>query len=76
MTTEQRFSELLAEFQRVGVDPNAFPVGITVRHEDAMRILQSLPDGCGPAAFLARVREMQQASVETADAESARGQDG
>ena len=60
MTDERRFEELLTEFQRVGVDLHSFPAGITVRREEAMRILQSLPDGAGPAAFLARIREAQQ----------------
>ena len=57
MTNERRFSELLTEFERVGVDLNSFPAGITVQREDAMRILRELPDGAGPAAFLARVRQ-------------------
>lgn len=56
MTDERRFSELLVEFERVGVDAHSFPAGITVTREDAIRILRSLPDGAGPAAFLARVR--------------------
>jgi hypothetical protein len=60
MTDGRRFSELLLEFERVGVDPNSFPAGITVRPEDAMRILRSLPDDAGPGAFLARIREAQQ----------------
>lgn len=60
MTDERRFSELLLEMERVGVDPNSFPAGITVRPEDAMRILRSLPDDSGPGAFLARIREAQQ----------------
>jgi hypothetical protein len=60
MTDERRFEELLAEFQRVGVDLNSFPAGITMRREEAMRILHSLPDDAGPAAFLARIREAQQ----------------
>jgi hypothetical protein len=59
MTDERRFEELLAEFERVGVDLDSFPAGITIRREDAMRILRSLPDGAGPGAFLARVREEQ-----------------
>jgi hypothetical protein len=59
MTDERRFEELLAEFERVGVDLHSFPAGITVRREEAMRILQSLPDDAGPAAFLARIREEQ-----------------
>ena len=60
MTDERRFEELLAEFERVGVDLHSFPAGITVQREEAMRILQSLPDMAGPAAFLARIREEQQ----------------
>ena len=61
MTDERRFEELLAEFKRVGVDLDGFPAGITIRREDAMRILRDLPDGAGPAAFLSRVRYEQQA---------------
>jgi hypothetical protein len=57
MTTERRFEELLAEFERIGVDLNGFPAGITVRPEDALRILRALPDDAGPGAFLARLRE-------------------
>lgn len=60
MTDERRFEELLSEFKRVGVDLDSFPAGITVRREDALRILRSLPDDAGPAAFLARVRQEQQ----------------
>jgi hypothetical protein len=60
MTDERRFEELLAEFERVGVDLHSFPAGITVRRDEAMAILHSLPDDAGPAAFLARIREMQQ----------------
>ena len=59
MTDERRFDELLAEFERVGVDLNAFPAGIDVSRDDAMRILKSLPDRAGPAAFLAQLREQQ-----------------
>ena len=61
MTDERRFQEMLAEFQRVGVDLHSFPAGITVPRDEAMRILHSLPDDAGPAAFLARIREAQQA---------------
>ena len=57
MTDERRFEELLTEFERVGVDLHSFPAGITVRREDAIRILRSLPDDAGPAAFLTRVRQ-------------------
>jgi hypothetical protein len=59
MTDERRFDELLAEFERVGVDPDSFPAGIDVQRDAAMRILRSLPDDAGPAAFLAEVREEQ-----------------
>jgi hypothetical protein len=61
MTDERRFEELLAEFKRVGVDLDGFPAGLTIRREEAMRILRDLPDGAGPAAFLSRVRHEQQA---------------
>ena len=57
MTDERRFDELLTEFERVGVDRNSFPAGLGVRPEEAMRILRSLPDDAGPAAFLARIRQ-------------------
>jgi len=56
MTDVRRFDEMLAEFERVGVDLHGFPAGLTIRREDAMRILRELPDGAGPAAFLTRVR--------------------
>jgi len=56
MTSEKRFEELLAEMQRVGVDPNRFPAGITVRRDDALRVLMGLPDNAGPGAFLAGLR--------------------
>ena len=65
MTDERRFEELITEFERVGVDPHSFPAGITVRREDALRILQGLPDGAGPAAFLAQVRDNQQRGMMT-----------
>jgi hypothetical protein len=61
MTDERRFEELLSEFKRVGVDLDSFPAGIGVHRDDALRILRSLPDGAGPAAFLSRVRHEQQA---------------
>ena len=62
MTDERRFEELLSEFKRVGVDLNSFPAGIGVHRDDALRILRSLPDDAGPAAFLSRVRHEQQAA--------------
>ena len=61
MTDERRFEELLSEFKRVGVDLDSFPAGIGVHRDDALRILRSLPDGAGPAAFLSRVRHEHQA---------------
>lgn len=67
MNHEERFAELLAEFERVGVDRNGFSAGITVLRDDAMRILRSLPDGAGPAAFLAAVREEQQGKPEATE---------
>ena len=75
MTDERRFEELLAEFTRVGVDLDSFPAGIGVHREDALRILRSLPDGAGPAAFLSRVRLEQHSSARNGggDAYSATG---
>ena len=46
--------------ERVGIDPHAFPAGLTVSHELAVRILRVLPAGAGPAAFLTAIREEQQ----------------
>lgn len=70
MTDERRFEELLSEFKRVGVDLDSFPAGITVRREVALRILRSLPDDAGPAAFLTRVR-LEQQSVARPDDDDA-----
>jgi hypothetical protein len=63
MTDDRGLRELLAEFERVGVDPNTVSAGIAVPTVDAIRILRSLPDGAGPAAFLARLRENAQGRV-------------
>lgn len=64
MTDNQRFSQLLDEFRRVGVDPDTFSAVLAVTPDEAMRILHELPDGAGPAAFLHRLREMRgQAAV-------------
>lgn len=60
MTDDRGLRELLAEFERVGVDPNTVSAGIAVPTVDAIRILRTLPDGAGPAAFLARLRESAQ----------------
>ena len=66
MTDERRFEELLSEFKRVGVDLDSFPAGIGVHRDDALRILRSLPDNAGPAAFLSRVRHEQQTTARSA----------
>jgi hypothetical protein len=70
MTDERRFEELLAELERVGVDPNSFPAGVTVRRAEALRVLKELPDGAGPAAFLTGIRIEQQRSHPDTDAHS------
>ena len=56
MTDERRFEELWTELERVGVDPYGFPAGIEVSREDALEVLKTLPDGAGPTAFLAAIR--------------------
>ena len=61
MAHEKRFKDLLAEFERVGVDPNTFSAVLAVSPEDALRALRALPDGAGPTAFLAEVRRMTRA---------------
>lgn len=58
MAHEKRFKDLLAEFERVGVDPNTFSAVLAVNPEDAFRALRALPDGAGPTAFLAEVRRI------------------
>jgi hypothetical protein len=68
MTDERRFEELLAEFERIGVDLNSFPAGLTVSREEALNILRSLPADAGPGAFLARVREALQSRTTPPDA--------
>jgi hypothetical protein len=54
---EQTFEVLLSEFRRVGVDPDTFSAMLALRPEDALRSLRTLPDGAGPAAFLAQLRK-------------------
>ena len=61
MAHEKRFKDLLAEFERVGVDPNTFSAVLAVNPEDAMRALRALPDGAGPMAFLAELRRLTRA---------------
>jgi hypothetical protein len=56
MSQEERFEQLLREFERVGVDPNALSAGLAVREEDVRRVLAALPDGAGPEAFLSHLR--------------------
>lgn len=56
MSQEERFEQLLREFERVGVDPNTLSAGLAVREEDVRRVLAALPDGAGPEAFLSRLR--------------------
>jgi hypothetical protein len=48
--------QLVAELERVGVDPEHMVAGLTSRAEEALRALHVLPDGAGPAAFLAELR--------------------
>lgn len=48
--------QLVAELERVGVDPDQMVAGLTSRADEALRALRELPDGAGPAAFLAALR--------------------
>jgi hypothetical protein len=48
--------QLVAELERVGVDPDQMVAGLTSRAEEALRALRALPDHAGPAAFLAELR--------------------
>jgi hypothetical protein len=48
--------QLVAELERVGIDPDQMVAGLTSRAEEALRALRTLPDGAGPAAFLAELR--------------------
>jgi hypothetical protein len=61
MAHEKRFKDLLAEFERAGVDPNTFSAVLAVNPEDALRALRTLPDGAGPMAFLAELRKIARA---------------
>ena len=53
--------QLVTELERVGVDPDQMVAGLTSRAEDALRALRALPDGAGPAAFLAELRNQSSA---------------
>ena len=48
--------QLVAELERVGIDPDQMVAGLTSRADEALRALRELPDGAGPAAFLAALR--------------------
>ena len=64
MADERRLLELMAEMERVGVDPHSFPAGVDVSHEDALRALGTLADGAGPSAFLAAIRDLMRGDEE------------
>jgi len=53
--------QLVDELERVGVDPDQMVAGLTSRAEEALRALRALPDGAGPAAFLAELRNQSSA---------------
>lgn len=53
--------QLVAELERVGIDPDHMVAGLTTRAEEALRALRALPDGVGPAAFLAELRNQTSA---------------
>jgi len=59
--------QLVAELERVGIDPDQMVAGLTSRAEEALRALRALPDGAGPAAFLAELRN-QSSPVGATDA--------
>lgn len=56
MSQAERFTHLLREFERVGVDPNTISAGLAVSQDDVLRVLSALPNGAGPAAFLRQLR--------------------
>jgi hypothetical protein len=58
MADERYLEQLIAEFRRVGIDPDTFSAMLAVNRHDALRALQSLPDGAGPAAFLKELRQL------------------
>jgi hypothetical protein len=63
MSQAERFENLLRELERVGVDPNTISAGLAIKQEEALRALSALPDGAGPAAFLAKLRTQTTSSV-------------
>ncbi len=58
---------LVEELKRVGVDADNMVGGLSARAESAIRALRALPDGAGPAAFLARLRQETDGSLRTGD---------
>lgn len=56
MTQTERFTHLLHEFERVGVDPEALSAGLAVSESDMLAVLAALPADAGPAALLAELR--------------------
>lgn len=70
MSQVQRFAHLLRELERVGVDPNTISAGLAVREEDVLRALAALPDGAGPAALLAQIRNVMAEHATPAHAHS------
>ncbi len=58
VTQTERFAHLFKELERVGVDPNTLSAGLAVSEDDVLRALTALPDGAGPAAFLAQLRRI------------------
>ena len=56
MADEELLNELLAELERVGVDPNQFSAVIDLPSNAVLRALRELPDGAGPASVLAALR--------------------
>ena len=73
MSQAERFAHLLREFERVGVDPNTISAGLAIKQEDALRVLSTLPDGAGPAAFLAQLRALSTQGAAIGDRDKSRG---
>ncbi len=68
MSQVERFTQLLEELERVGVDPNTISAGLAVRPEEMLRALAGLPNDAGPEAFLSRLRlVMSEASTTQSD---------
>ena len=75
MTQEKQFEELLHEFERVGVDPNTISAGLAVPRAEVMRVLRSLPDAAGPAAFLTQLRLLMTSGSSGGDGGSPEAED-